>query len=125
MVGPSPRILQAVWEADPLQGPVRVSKLDVTDAYHRITIKPAQVGVFAYVIPSTPGDEGIFICINLVLPMGWVDSPKFFCAFSETLTDVANALVNSEPPVPSYRTISEIPSTGPAPPLIPPRSLPI
>ena len=48
--------------------------------------------------------------------MGWVDFPKFFCAFSETLTDVANALVDSEIPVPSYGVISEIPSTGPGPP---------
>ena len=111
-----PQILQAVWEADPIQGPVRVSKLDVTDAYHRGTVKPAQVGAFAYVIPSALGDEGIFICIDLVLPMGWVDSPKFFCAFSETLTDVANALVDSELPVPSYRAISLTPSTGPGPP---------
>ena len=76
-----PRILQAVWEADPVQGLVRVSKLDVTDAYHRGTVKPAQVGAVAYVIPSAPGDEGIFICIDLVLPMGWVDSLKLFCAF--------------------------------------------
>ena len=51
--------------------------------------------------------------------MGWVDSPKFFCAFSETLTDVANALVNSDLPVPSYVAISEIPSTGPGPPHTP------
>ena len=108
-----------VWERDPIQGPVRVSKLDVTDAYHRGTVKPAQVGTFAYVIPSAPGDEGIFICIDLVLPMGWVDSPKFFCAFSETMTDVANALVDSELPVPSYRAISKIPSTGPGPPHTP------
>ena len=36
-----PRILQAVWEADPIQGPVRVSKLDVTDTYHRGTVNPA------------------------------------------------------------------------------------
>ena len=101
---------------DPIQGPVRVSKLDVTDAYHRGTVKPAQVGAFAYVIPSAPGDKGIFICINLVLPMGWVDPPKFFCAFSEMLTDVANALVYSELPVPAYGEISEIPSTRPGPP---------
>ena len=48
--GPAfPRIIQAVWDADPVQGPVRVSKLDVTDAYHRGTVKPAQVGAFAYV----------------------------------------------------------------------------
>ena len=50
-----PRILQPVWEADPVQSPVRVLKLDVTDAYHHGTIKPAQVGAFVYVIPSAPG----------------------------------------------------------------------
>ena len=77
-----PRILQAIWEADPEEGPVRVSNIDVTDAYHRITIKPSQVGVFAYIVPSVPDDDVILICIDLVLPMGWVDSPKFFCAFS-------------------------------------------
>ena len=96
-----------------------MSKLDTTDAYHRGTFKPVQVGAFAYIILSAPGDEGIFICINLFLPMGWVDSPKFFCAFSETLTDVANALVDSELPVPSYGAISEITSTGPGPPHTP------
>ena len=68
-----------------------MSKLDVTDAYHRI-------------------------CINLVLPMGWVDSPKFFCAFSETLTDVANALVDADLPVPAYGAISALPATEPPPP---------
>ena len=29
-----PRILQVIWEADLEEGPVRVSKLDVTGAYH-------------------------------------------------------------------------------------------
>ena len=70
------------------------------------------MGTFAYVITSAPGEEGVILCIELVLPMGWVDSPKFFCAFLETLTDVANALVNTELPVPSYIAISKIPATG-------------
>ena len=96
-----------------------MSNLDVTDAYHRGTVTPLQVGAFAYVISSAPGDEGIFICIDLVLPMGWVDPPKFFCAFPETLMDVTNDLVDSEPPVPSYDAISETPSTGPGPPHTP------
>ena len=61
-----PHILQAVWGADPVQGPVRVSKLDVMDAYHHGTVKPAQVGTSAYVIPSAPEGEGKIICINLV-----------------------------------------------------------
>ena len=65
-----PRILQAFWEADLAQGPVWVSKLDVIDAYHRGTVTPLQVGVFSYVFPLEPVDEGCIICINLVLSMG-------------------------------------------------------
>ena len=110
-----PCILQAVWEADPVQGMVRVSKLDAIDAYHCGTVKPSQVGAFAYVIPLASGDKVPIICINLVLPMGWLDSPKFFCAFLETLTDVANPLVDTNLPVPSYSMIyeSQQPIQGP------------
>ena len=46
-----PRILQAIWEADPVKVPVRVSKLDVIYAYHCGTLRPSQVGAFAYIIP--------------------------------------------------------------------------
>ena len=77
------------------------------------------MGAFAYIISSAPGDEGTIICIDLVLPMGWVDSPKFFCAFLETLADVANTLVDTDLPVPSYGAIYKIPATGPGPPHTP------
>ena len=73
MGGPSPRILQAFWEADLVQGLVRVSNLDITDAYHRGTVKMSQVRAFMYIIPSAPEDEGCIICINLVLKMRWVN----------------------------------------------------
>ena len=53
--------------------------------------------------------------------MEWVDSPKFFCAFSETLTDVVYALVGLELPVLSYGAISEIPAPEPGPPHTPER----
>ena len=82
-----PRTLQLFWEADMAQGLVWVYKLDVTDVYHRGTITPSQVGAFSYVVPLVPGEEGCTICTNLVLPMGWADSPKFFYTFS----DVAKA----------------------------------
>ena len=72
------RILQGVWEVDPVQGLVQILERDVTDAYHRGTVNPAQLGVFAYVISSASGDEGTIIYINPVLPMGGVDSPKCF-----------------------------------------------
>ena len=48
--------------------------------------------------------------------MEWVDSPKFFYAFLETLTDMANALDDRDLPVPFYGVISEIPATEPVPP---------
>ena len=41
---------------------------------------------------------------------------QVFCAFSETLTDVDNALVDAYLPVPSYGTISALPATEPPPP---------
>ena len=45
-----PCILQAIWEADPVEGTVRVSKLDVTDVYHRGTLRSSQVVIFIYVV---------------------------------------------------------------------------
>ena len=74
------------------------------------------MGAFAYVVPSVPEEDAILICIDLVLPMGWVESPKFFCAFSETLTDVANTLVDTDLPVPAYGEISALLATEPPPP---------
>ena len=115
----SPRILQVVWEVDPIQGPVRLSKLGVTDAYHCGTVKPLQMGAFSYVIPSAPGDKVRIICIDLVLLMWWVESPKFFYVFLETLIDVANDLVETDLPVLSYGAISDIPATGPGAPHTP------
>ena len=74
------------------------------------------MGDFTYVVTVAPEDNYIIICINLVLPMGWVDSAKYFCTISETLTDATYALVHTLLPVPAYVSISEIPETGPVPP---------
>ena len=114
-----PHILREIWDADPEEGPVRVSKLDVTDTYHRGTLQPSQVGAFAHDILSVIDDDVIIICIDMVLPMGCVESPKFFWYFSETLTDVANALVNADLPVPAYGDISALPDIDLGPPHTP------
>ena len=50
------------------------------DAYHHNTLRPAQVGDFAYVVPAAAKYNCILIYINLVLLMGWVDSTKYFYA---------------------------------------------
>ena len=113
---PSPASFRQSGRQTRSRGPSKFPKLDVTDSYHRGTLRPSQVGAFTYVVPAASGDDCLIICIDLVLPMGWVDSPKYFCAFSETLTDVANALVHTSLPVTAYGAILEIPETGPGPP---------
>ena len=110
-----PHILQAIWEADTVKGPVLVSKLDVTYAYQSGNIYPSQSGAFAYVVPLYPDNDCIIICVDLVLPMGWLDSPKFFCAISETFPDAANALAETELPITAYGPIAKILITRPAP----------
>ena len=67
------------------------------------------MGALAYLVPATDKDSCVIICIELVLPMGWVESPKYFCTISETLTDVANTLVHKSLPVSAYGAISMIP----------------
>ena len=113
------RILQAIWEANLAEGPVQVSKLDVMDAYCHSKLWLYQVGAFSYIVPSSPNDDGIIICIDLILLIGWVDSPKLLCALSEMLTDIANALVDTDLPVPAYGAISDLSSMG----LVPTRTL--
>ena len=56
-----PHILQEIWEVNPNKVPVRVSNLDVTDAYHRGTLRPSQVGAFNQVIPLAANNYCIII----------------------------------------------------------------
>ena len=87
-----------------MEGPVLLSKWDISDAFHRCNICPEDVGAFSYIVLPIPSDLEPLLCIDLVLPMGWVNSPDLFCATSETVTDVANIAFRSDlqtqPPYP-------------------------
>ena len=67
-----------------------MSKWDISDAFHRCPLRAAHIGAFTYVVPPLPGDTTILLCIDLVLPMVWVNFPDMFCAASETVSDMAN-----------------------------------
>ena len=75
-----------------------------------------QVGEFDYVIPSTADNNYTIIYINIVLSIVWVDSPKYLCVLSETLTDVENKLVHTSLTVLGYGDTVKIPETGLSPP---------
>ena len=78
------------------------------NAYHRITLRTSQVGAFEYFIPLEPEGDGVSIFVDMVLPMVWVYSPKFFCAFSEMMTYLMNAPIDTLLPVPDYGPITVV-----------------
>ena len=62
-----------------------MSKWDILDAFHRCNLHLSDFGKFIYVVPTLPADPSVLPCINMVLPMVWLNSPDFFCATSETV----------------------------------------
>ena len=70
-----PRLLQQIWEDDPQDGPVYLSKWDISDAFHRCVLRPADFGAFSYLLMPLPSNTAIYLCLGRVLPMGWVSSP--------------------------------------------------
>ena len=90
--------------------------MDVTYAYHCGTLRMFQVGTFSYAFASVPGYYGVIICIDIFLPMVWMDSPKFFYAFSKILTDVATVLADTALRVLEYGSIAKISAIGRLPP---------
>ena len=49
----------------------------------------------------------------LVLPMGWVDSPPYFCALTETICDLANAKICTHTPTPQTHRLEALANTTP------------
>ena len=51
------------------------------------------MGAFAYVMPYLPADKTTYVCVDLVIPMGWVNSPPLLCAASEAAVDLSNLYI--------------------------------
>ena len=65
-------------------------KWDISDAFHRCLSLPGDIGASTFVVALIPTDISNLLCIGLVLPIGWFNSPYMFCAASETVADVTN-----------------------------------
>jgi hypothetical protein len=99
------RLLQRIVYCNPRHGPPLLAKIDLADGYYRIPLSPSAALWLAVVIPSDDPHLSL-VGIPLTLPMGWSQSPPYFCAFTETVTDIAN---NSPLPSshPVYRTTQQ------------------
>jgi hypothetical protein len=90
------RLLQRLAYCNPAHGPPLMAKIDLADGYYRIPLSQHAALALAVVLPSDGLSEPL-IGLPLSLPMGWKDSPPFFCAFTETCADIVNSNVPTQP----------------------------
>jgi hypothetical protein len=75
------RVVETIINADPQHGPVYLCKVDISDGFYRVEVRPKCIPKLGVIIPSTIDGEPL-IAFPLVLPMGWKNSPHNFCAFT-------------------------------------------
>jgi hypothetical protein len=83
------RLLYRIHHANDKFGPVFLSKVDLSDGFYRLWLRPEDTVHLAALFPSRPGEPKL-VGIPLTNPMGWVSSPPNFSACTETIADLAN-----------------------------------
>jgi len=81
------RVIHAFAESDDNQV-ILSAKWDIKDGFWRMQCQEGEEWNFCYVLPQEPG-KPIKLVVPVSLQMGWVESPPYFCAASETARDVA------------------------------------
>ena len=71
------RLIDAVAHANPQDGDIRFSKLDVKDGFWRMNVEEGAEWNFAYVLPGGHPDDPELV-MPQALQMGWAESPPFF-----------------------------------------------
>ena len=66
-----------------------MAKWDIKDGFWRLDCEAGQEWNFCYVLPSLDPSAPVQLVVPTSLQMGWIESPPFFCAASETARDVA------------------------------------
>ena len=92
-----PRLIWALAKAPEELGAFLFAKLDIKDGYWRMVVNPDDAWNFAYVLPRKDASEPIVLVVPQSLQMGWLESPPYFCAATETARDVAERLTQLPP----------------------------
>ena len=101
------RILHKIRRANRRFGPTYMIKVDIADGFYRLFVSAPTTATLGVVFPQH-ADEEPLIAFPLVLPMGWVGSPPFFCALTETATDLANRRLREQTWVPTPHRLSPV-----------------
>ena len=87
-----PRFIYTLATAPDEDGPILLCKLDIKDGFWRMCVPEKDEEQFCYVLPKADESEEIMMVVPAALQMGWVSSPPYFCAATETGRDVAELL---------------------------------
>jgi hypothetical protein len=107
------RIIEDLVNADPRWGPVYLCKVDIADGFYRVDVRINDIPKLGVVLLSLPSEPEL-IAFPLVLPMGWKNSPPYFCAVTETIADVTNAR-NMRNYQPARHPLESLANTKPSP----------
>ena len=71
-------------------------------------MRSEDVGGFTYVVPPLPEDETTFHCVELLIPMGWLNFPLLLCVASDTVEGMENIYIID----PSSSFTKYVPTSG-------------
>ena len=108
------RMREDLARANPEFGPVHMMKNDMSDGFYRIRLSSSGSLKLAVCLPEFPGLPKL-VALPVVIPMGWTESPPWFCAFTETIADLTNMDLYRNKRVPPHHlgpqaAISDFPS---------------
>jgi hypothetical protein len=110
------RFLQKLERADTRRGTIKLAKTDISDAFMRVWISLQTIPCLGAILPTYPGEEPL-VAFPMILPMGWVDSPNYLCAVTETIADLANARFAAKDLSPTTHRLNETARTDPTDPV--------
>ena len=71
-----------------------MAKWDIKDGFWRLDCEAGEEWNFSYVLPQHNGKSTTLV-VPSSLQMGWIESPPYFCAASETGCDVAEQYIET------------------------------
>jgi hypothetical protein len=110
------RVLSKLVHADPSYGPALLGKIDIADGFYRIGIQPRDIPRLGVILPSDGAEP--LVALPLSLPMGWVESPPYFTAVTETACDLLNTSLRHGETLPSH-PLESLAATPPSAPTSP------
>jgi hypothetical protein len=106
------RFLHRLQRADTHNGPIFLSKTDISDAFMRVWIALSTIPSLGALLPTHMGEEPL-VAFPLILPMGWMDSPNYLCAVTETAADLANSRFSAGHLTTVHHPLSDLANTKP------------